>query len=242
MKRQQDAFGQALWDFYQGEDVREMIERDDGFISIGRSDLSGYFSSYAKWRPGLKKAIGYAKGRVLDIGCGAGRVALHLQKRGLDVLGIDVSPLAVKVCRARGVKRVRLMSITDLRPGMGPFDTIVMFGNNFGLVANFNRARRLLKRFHRMTSPQALIIAQTLDPYKTDCREHLNYHKRNRTRGRMGGQIRMRSRHKTLIGPWFDYLFVSRAEIKEILVGTGWRVRRFIPVSGPNYVAIIEKE
>jgi 2-polyprenyl-3-methyl-5-hydroxy-6-metoxy-1,4-benzoquinol methylase len=55
--------------------------------------------------PDEKKAIDYAKGRVLDVGCGAGRHILYLQKKGLKVLGIDQSPLAVNMCKLRGAKK-----------------------------------------------------------------------------------------------------------------------------------------
>jgi 2-polyprenyl-3-methyl-5-hydroxy-6-metoxy-1,4-benzoquinol methylase len=238
-----DAFGHAMYDSYLGQGVHEIIERDDGFIALSYLDLSRYFSPYSDWPEDSKRAIGYAKGRILDIGCGAGRVMRHLQEAGFsDVLGIDTSPLAVKVCRLQGLKKVKLLSIDDLTPAMGPFDTLVMFGMNFGLFQNFNQARRLLKRFYKMTSPSALIIATTMDPYQTTVKEHLDYHKRNRAKGRMGGQIRMRYRHKNLIGSWFEYLFVSKNEMKKILAGTGWTVREYIDTPGPIYTAIIAKE
>ena len=50
----------------------------------------------------------FVRGRVLDLGCGAGRVGLHLQSRGHDVVGIDVSPLAVEIAGQRGLADVRL--------------------------------------------------------------------------------------------------------------------------------------
>ena len=62
--------------------------------------------------PHLQKAMKYVRGRTLDIGCGAGRVTLPLQQRGVDVVGIDNSPLAVRICRERGVNDVRLISVT----------------------------------------------------------------------------------------------------------------------------------
>jgi cyclopropane fatty-acyl-phospholipid synthase-like methyltransferase len=167
---------------------------------------------------------------------------MHLQKKGFDTMGIDTSPLAVKICRERGLKNIKQMSITDLTPAMGPFDTLVMYGNNFGLFGGFKQARTLLKRFYKMTSPDSRIIAQTLDPYQTDDPNYLEYHRWNRDHGRMGGLIRMRSRYKKLIGPWFDYLFASRDEVKEIAAGTGWKVRRCIPISGPVYAVVLEKD
>jgi hypothetical protein len=124
------------------------------------------------------------------------------------------------------------------------FDTIIMMGNNFGLFANFNKARKLLEKFHRIASRNAIIVATTNDPYKTDNPAHLAYHKRNREKGRMSGQLRIRIRHKQYVGRWFEYLLVSKQEIKEILKGTGWEVEKFIDSNGARparYLAIIRK-
>lgn len=240
MRKEQDGFGQEMWAHFMGEDTCELVERDDG-----RIDLSGgpgaYFRDFADWTTHEKAGIRLAKGRTLDVGCGAGRVALHLQQKGCEVVAIDVSPLAVKVCKKRGVKDARIMSITQIGRKLGCFDTIVMYGNNFGLFAGEKRARWLLRRFHRITTPRARIIAESLDPYQTDDPDHLQYHKRNRARGRMGGQTRLRIRYKRCKSPWFDYLLVSRDEMRKLLEGTGWRVRRFIDSKGPTYIAVIEK-
>ena len=180
----------------------------------------------------------------LDVGCGAGRVCLHLQEQGSsvsDVVGIDVSPLAVETCRLRGARDARVLSITRITRSLGVFDTVVMFGNNFGLFGNAKRARWLLRRLAGMTSPDARIIAETMDPYATDNPDHTEYHARNRRGERMGGQIRLRSRYKSHVGVWFDYLFASRDEMVDMLDGTGWHVARVIDGGGPAYIAIIEK-
>ena len=39
------------------------------------------------------------RGRVCDLGCGPGHVALYLQARGLDVFGIDLSPQMIELAR-----------------------------------------------------------------------------------------------------------------------------------------------
>jgi len=57
----------------------------------------------------------------------------------------------------------------------------------------------------------------------------------------MSGQIRMRVCYQMYRSPWFDYLMVSKDEMKEILEGTGWHVERFIDSPGPSYVAVIGK-
>ena len=238
LREHEDAFGQSMFDFYSGKGGYEVVERDDGLVAIAGGPRT-YLAEYKDWSVHQKKALRFARGKVLDIGCGAGRHALYLQEKGLDVLGVDASPLAIKICKLRGLRKTKLLSITQLTRSLGTFDTMLMLGNNFGLFGSFGRARWLLKRFYRMTPDEARIIAETRDPYGTDDPCHLAYHKLNRKRGRMSGQLRIRIRYKTYATPWFDYLLVSKDEMRAILDGTGWQVTRFMDTADPAYVAAI---
>lgn len=240
MKSEENVLGQLLWAYYQGKESShfEIWERSDGYISV---DLTkNYFSEYEDWALYQRKALEFVKGRVLDIGCGAGRHSLYLQDKGFDVLGIDISPLAIKVSRLRGLKKAEIMSIEDVNFRPNSFDTIIMMGNNFGLFGSFEKARKLLTRFHRMTSENALIIADTRNPYKKDP-AHLEYRRLNEEKGRMGGQVKGRMRFEKYTGKWFDWLMVSKKEMKKILKGTGWKIRKFLDSEDSRYIAIIEK-
>ena len=238
----QDAQGQEIFDYFKGKTgTLEVIERDDGYIEAYEGPR-GYLSQYKDWPARERSGIRYARGRVLDIGCGAGRHSLYLRERGHDVLGIDVSRQAVRVCKERGLDNVRLMSIDEVSPRLGKFDTILMLGNNFGLFQNRTKARRLLRRFLGLTSARSRIIAQSRDIYHPPIDPaHRDYHEMNRRRGRMPGQVRIRVRYQQYATPWFDYLLVSKKEMKQILDGTGWRVKRFIESQDPLYIAIIER-
>lgn len=240
-----DAFGQQLYDHHRGllpDEFREVGERDDGNIKVYEHPR-WYFTSFDEWDPHLQKAIKSVWGRTLDVGCGAGRVALHLQKSGIEVVGIDHSPLAVQTCRERGLGDVRVMPVTEISSNrLGVFDSITMIGNNFGLVGNPKRARRLLRRFCRMTTGHGRILAESTNPYATDDPLDLAYQERNRQQGRMSGQYRHRELHRNLKGSWYDWLFVSHDEMREVVAGTGWVVRKFIEPDGAQYVAVLEKD
>lgn len=239
MPKRDDAWGGALLAIHAGRQrAAILIERDDGFIEPVPHEV--LFAPPRAWPRFERAALRYARGRVLDVGCGAGRNALELQRRGHPVVAIDVSAKAVAVARARGVRSARVLALEDLSPGLGQFDTVLMLGNNLGLLGGVARGRRLLARLARATSDNARIIATTRDPYATTAPEHLWYHRRNRARGRMGGQIRMRTRYRKLVDPWFDYLFVSRAELRELLKGTGWKIARAFGTR-QGYAVVIEK-
>ena len=240
--RSNDAYGHELWAFLTEGRSDEIVERDDGFIAA--SDWpKRYFEDFNAWAGHEKQAMRFVHGsRALDVGCGAGRVSLYLQRRGLKVTAIDNSPLAIRLCRTRGVKDARVLAVEQIgRLAADSFDTVVMFGNNFGLFGSFKNARRLLRQLHRVTSPQAVILAGSLNPYQRRLAAHLRYQRRNRQRGRMGGQIRLRVRFHEIKGRWFDYLLVSPTEMKDILAGTGWRQDRILRGDGPVYVAVITR-
>lgn len=183
----------------------------------------------------------FVTGSVLDIGCGAGRHSLYLHKMGFDVLGIDASPTAVEICKLRGVKKAQSMRIEELNFKPNFFDSTIMMGNNFSLFGGFKKAQRLLKRIHRITTKHAVIIAETRDPYETDNLTYLKYYEIYKKKGRMSGQLRCRIRFEKSVSKWFDWLMVSKEEMKTILSGTGWIVKEFIDSVDSQYIAIIEK-
>lgn len=242
MNPKQDAYGQIIWNYYQKNEGYEIVERDDGHIDVSNNP-EVYFSEYNDWSEHQKKAMSFVKKNVLDIGCGAGRHSLYLQEQGFNITAIDQSPLAIEICIHRGIENALNMSISEIHKFKSKsFDTILMLGNNFGLFGNLKRAKIMLKTMDRITSPQAYIIAESNDIYKTDNPVHLEYHQLNRDRCRMAGQLRIRIRYKNYKGKWFDYLFVSPKEMQEILMNTGWKVKQFIDSETSSYIAILEKD
>ncbi|MBU6998070.1 MAG: class I SAM-dependent methyltransferase [Theionarchaea archaeon] len=241
LKDSEDAYGHALYDHFNGRGGYEITERDDGFFDVSLGpDL--YFSEYETWSNREKEAIAHAEGRVLDIGCGAGRHSLYLQEHGHEVVGVDISPLAIRTCRLRGLRNAEVKSISEIGPELGIFDTIIMFGNNFGLLQGYEPAKAYLRKFSIMTSDTARILAESRDPYRTEVPEHLEYHEFNRKRGRMAGQMSLRVHYKKFVTPWFDYLIVSKEEMQDIVSGTGWVISRCFEESQGIYSVVIEKE
>ena len=236
-----DAFGLLLTHHFASETCGEFIERDDGYL-VATDNLVAYFATFCEWPPRMQQAMQFVRGRVLDVGLGAGRFALYLQEQDHEVVGIDVSPGALEISRKRGVADARQLAFHKIDASLGIFDTVLMMGNNFGLFANPRRAKWMLRRLKKLTSQSAGFVAESLDVYGTDKPEHLAYHDRNRLRGRMAGEIRLRVRYRELIGDWFDYLMVSQAEMREIVEDTGWRVAEFLGSAGGQYVGVIEKE
>ena len=198
IKKEQDAQGKAIFDFFKSKNkfIQEIIERNDGYLDIsGGPEL--YFKKYNEWGNDEKNAIKHAFGKILDIGCGAGRHILYLQKMGFDVTGIDVSPYAVKTCDFRGIKKVYLKSVFQMRE-KNTYNTILMMGNNFGLVKNPIHSIKVFKKIHSLTKDNAIIIAQSRSPYETNNKNHIKYQKSNTEKGKMPGQLKIRVRYQAI--------------------------------------------
>ena len=241
LRPDQDAYGQMILAALDGEELHEIVEREDGFISASVFGPQVYLAPFRRWPAHHRQGMRYVRGRVLDVGAGGGRVALHLQERGHDVVAVDISPGAIEACRRRGVRDARVVPIEDVDESLGVFDTIVMYGNNFGLFASRTKAKRLLRRFARLTSDRGRIVAETRDVSRGDDPAHVRYRKRNVARGRMPGQIRIRVRYRDAATPWFDYLMVGARELRDLLEGTGWTLERTIE-SDDTYIAVIGKD
>jgi 2-polyprenyl-3-methyl-5-hydroxy-6-metoxy-1,4-benzoquinol methylase len=240
LKGKRDAYGKLVQDFYDGKHVSEIIERDDGFISLGGGPRV-YFSTHETWRSHVQEAISLAKGRVLDIGCGAGRFGIHLQEKGYDVVGIDNSELAVKVSKARGLINAFPIGIDEINGKLGIFDTILMFGNGFGLMQSFDNARKILRQFADITTDDAQIFAESINPYGKDFINESACFERNRKKGRMSGQLRFRIRHLDYKTPYADFLFASPDEIRTIAEGTSWGFDKTFGDKESGFIALLKK-
>ena len=86
---------------------------------------------------------------VLDVGCGPGRHVLALAQRGVMALGVDASPTAAGLARARGAP-VLERSIFDRIPGACRWGSALLLDGNIGIGGNppalLGRISRLLRR------------------------------------------------------------------------------------------------
>lgn len=120
--------------------------------------------------------VSFAPRTVLDVGCGTGRVAAELARRGIEVVGVDRDPSMVATAQtlAPGVEfHVADAATTDLGR---TFDVVVMAGNvplftpegtQAALVAG---CARHLATGGRLVAGFQLGRGYTVDQYEEDCR------------------------------------------------------------------------
>ena len=142
MSNKLDLFGKALWDYYKKKGANKIIT----WTSLTEEDpilLSYFFRSFDEMPKLEQKALKLSKGKVLDVGCGAGSHSLYLQnKMKLEVFGIDHSPGAIATANARGLKNTIEQSIFNYKEEI--FDTILLLMNGPGICGKLKHLRGLL--------------------------------------------------------------------------------------------------
>jgi SAM-dependent methyltransferase len=221
----EDVFGMQLrrcWNDGRGlRPVTEILELWDG--TLYPADVRRYFAGHDEWSELERWAIAQARGAVLDIGTGAARHALHLRDSGRHktVIGLDISPGAVTVARSRGLAGVVQRDMLEYASDAGrTFETLLMAGNNLGLLRNRDYARDALKQLGQLVAPGGQLIGFAGDPRVLP----LRHQDANVGRGAMPGQLTGRLRLGRLAGEWFDFLYLTPAELVEIVDGSGWSV------------------
>ena len=96
---------------------------------------------------------------VLDVGCGPGRHVGELAARGVMALGVDASPMAVRLARARGAA-VHEGSIFGRVPGSGHWGSALLLDGNLGIGGD---PARLLRRVGALLRPGGSALVE-LDP------------------------------------------------------------------------------
>lgn len=97
---------------------------------------------------------------VLDVGCGPGRHVVALARRGVFAAGVDASPVAVEVARARGA-RVYRASVFAAVPGAGSWGTALLLDGNIGIGG---QPVRLLARLRTLLREDGEILTELEAP------------------------------------------------------------------------------
>jgi len=153
--------GRALLDFHRGATAARIIVHTDIWIDEP-TPVEEFYRPDDQPLPELERtALGLCRGRTLDLGAGAGRHALELQRRGLEVTAIDVAPEAVEVMRERGIDDARCGDFAALNRER--FDTILLLMHGIGLVGNLDGLARFFGETQNHLEENGRIIFDSAD-------------------------------------------------------------------------------
>lgn len=157
-----DLFGKAILDFQTNNSPEDLItetsisEEDEMSVAYLFRDFSGM--------PKLEQqALLLSKGKVLDVGCGAGSHSLYLQKeKNLEVTAIDISNNAVEACQLRGITNVFKIDILEFN-SVDKFDTILLLMNGTGIFGKLENVSKYLQKLKSLLAENGQILIDSSD-------------------------------------------------------------------------------
>jgi cyclopropane fatty-acyl-phospholipid synthase-like methyltransferase len=160
-----DLFGKAILDF-QTNNSPEAISTETNISEADDMDVAYLFRSYNEMPKLEKKALQLSKGKILDVGCGAGSHSLYLQENNFDVTSIDISANAIEACQLRGLKNARVQNILDLDSDFHQndrYDTILLLMNGTGIFGTLQQTSNYLSKLKSLLAPNGQILIDSSD-------------------------------------------------------------------------------
>ena len=159
-----DILGQALLDYHRGQHQATVT------VHCSAADdeplAASYFFRSLLLMPELERlALDESRGRVLDLGAGAGCHSLELQSRGFAfVKAVDVSAGAAQVMTERGVQVVARHDLFAPLPATElPYDTVLLLMNGLGLTGTLEGLDKFLAHARTLLAPGGQILATSSD-------------------------------------------------------------------------------
>ncbi|MET0759444.1 MAG: class I SAM-dependent methyltransferase [Flavobacterium sp.] len=157
-----DLFGKAILD-YQTNNSPEDLITETTISNEDEMSVSYLFRSFSDMPDLEQKALQLAKGKVLDVGCGAGSHGLYLQNdRDLEVTAIDISENAIKACQLRGLTNAKVVNILDLDTNE-KFDTILLLMNGTGIFGKLKNVSQYLQKLKTLLNENGQILIDSSD-------------------------------------------------------------------------------
>lgn len=165
-----------------------------------------------------QKALRLAKGKVLDVGAGAGCHALALQAQSIAVKAIDISPLSCEAMELRGVMDAECINLFDEHLETG-FDTILLLMNGTGIAGKIENLPALFNRLKALLNKGGQILIDSSDIkyiYENedgsfDINLNAAYY----------GEVDYQMVYKDVKGDSFDWLYVDFPLLKSIAESCG---------------------
>jgi len=147
------------------EDVNSLFVRAYDAFYVGGAPIVGDVAFYER----LACETG---GRVLELACGTGRIALALAESGLDVTGVDISDgmLTMARCKIAGRPASVRGRLTLINQEMSQLNLGLRFGfvfvpaRSFQHLLTIDLQRRSLEAIHRHLEPTGRVVLHLFDP------------------------------------------------------------------------------
>ncbi len=219
-----DPIGKAIQEFARDRRPGDIIVSSD----ICEDDiipLEVLFRSYEDMPQIEKMALERCKGKILDVGAGAGIHANYLSDMGMDVTCIDISAGAVEHLKDMGLKasRTNFFDLKDVK-----YDTILMLMNGIGIAGKLSNLERTLQHAKSLLNPGGKILCDSSDiRYLYEDEDGSMWVNLNTE---YYGNFRFQMKYKKEKGPWFDWLYVDFDSLFQAAKNVGLKASRLTEI------------
>lgn len=194
--------------------------------------VAAYFRGYNEMPLLEHAALQLCRGRVLDIGAGAGSHALWLQQQGNDTTALEISEAACAVMKKRGVAHIICQDIFSYQQQQ--YNTLLLLMNGIGLTGTLDGLRKFLHHAASLLLPGGQLIFDSSDVayvYENDFPDIDHYY----------GEIAYRYEYKRKKSGWFNWLYIDRFTLAAIAVAEGWKYQLVTEDEHGQYLVVMEK-
>jgi len=226
-----DILGKAIFDYYSNSRPSKLWIHNT-YGPKEEMPLGVYFRTRFDMSDIELAALNLCKGKVLDIGAGAGSHALILQDDGIDVTALDISGGAAGVMQQRGVKKIVCNNF--FKYGEEKFDTLLLLMNGIGLTQTLEGLNAFLSHAGKVLNPGGQILFDSSDVaylYEEGKPVQTNYY----------GEIMYRYEYKKQKGDWFKWLYVDKNTMEKIAMSCGWKCSILEEDEFGQYLARLKK-
>jgi SAM-dependent methyltransferase len=207
-KTDPDIMGMAMLDYHYGRHQEDI----SSYSSIAGEDklpLKHLFRSFDEMPKLEQLALKRTKGKTLDVGCGSGIHALYLQQQNTVVEAIDISKGAVEVCKLRGIKNARCISLYKLKDKK--YDTILLLMNGIGLCGKLSKLPALLEHLKGLLNENGVILTDSSDlSYMLEDRSY--YLEKSDA---YYGEVTFQLFYKDMVSKPFDWVYIDFETLNE---------------------------
>lgn len=199
-----DIFGKALLD-YQSDNYTEDITTFSTIAGKDKMELPWLFRTYDEMPMLEQAALQLCKGKILDVGCGAGSHSLYLQEKQFDVTAIDISEGAIETCKNRGVTNAKIQNIWELKNKK--YDTVMSLMNGIGISESIEQLTTFLKHLKSLLHKNGQIIMDSSDVIYMYKDVNGEYHIPEGEK--YYGEVEFEFQYKNQFSDKFNWLFVD---------------------------------
>jgi len=219
-------FGQAVLDYHRGQ-RQHVLHLFNSYGEPEEMPVEVFFEK--DFSPLEQLALQQCRGRVLDVGAGAGRHTLALQSRGLDVTALEIEAQCVQVMQGRGVRKAVQHNVLGYQGEK--FDTLLLLMNGIGLAQTLGKVKGLLRHLKKLLKPNGQVLFDSSD---------LAYLFENRQPPQgppYYGQVSFQYFYKGVWGPRFEWVYVDPSRMQQVALDEGWQFELLMDDGHDLYLA-----